>query len=470
MTRIDTNLFRDISTTRQQVPTDDSLAYELRSEDIKVIRLKSASYWIDYVCLLPTVPDWFKKQQALLNNNNPADNLVRAGMNLLDLNDLASVNRINEDNATLHQQSVKKLDSHNPHDQIKVKVLTTQDGHKQLSVNLTEMKSMSNEAEQVEKHLLGAVQGKGIASEMGNAKSEVYGELPPERPAKAVLRVTPQHLLVSYYTLRFMQSKDSKTKILYTLNFFRSIQKRISLDLREFGTRERMNSYMSQPFIHSSDANKSIINKASYTSGVLETGGIDSSKKNDQDFAELAFSKRMTVFDDKEISEMNDMASMRLYKVKGKFNNTIFSTCPSFPKFHCSFGEPVTKESEGGSNVLLGGISETSLKLMGRIDKIELDEKKEEVYVKDDFGVYILYDCVLQDMKNIEEELVGIASYFVSKAEVLQDVHSEKPQPCKDRLELLDDLLLLESRFQFRKVKLVMAYMECYEHITDPLE
>ena len=187
MTRIDTNLFRDISTTRQQVPTDDSLAYELRSEDIKVIRLKSASYWIDYVCLLPTVPDWFKKQQALLNNNNPADNLVRAGMNLLDLNDLASVNRINEDNATLHQQSVKKLDSHNPHDQIKVKVLTTQDGHKQLSVNLTEMKSMSNEAEQVEKHLLGAVQGKGIASEMGNAKSEVYGELPPERPAKAVL-------------------------------------------------------------------------------------------------------------------------------------------------------------------------------------------------------------------------------------------------------------------------------------------
>ena len=125
MTRIDTNIFRDISTTRHQVPTDDSLAYELRSEDIKVIRLKSASYWIDYVCLKPTIPDWFKKQQALLRAKDYTDSLVSTGMNLLDLNDLASVNRINEDNATLHIQSVHKLSSNNPHDQIKEKILTT---------------------------------------------------------------------------------------------------------------------------------------------------------------------------------------------------------------------------------------------------------------------------------------------------------------------------------------------------------
>jgi len=32
---------------------------------------------------------------------------------------------------------------------------------------------------------------------------------------------------------------------------------------------------------------------------------------------------------------------------------------------------------------------------MGRVDKFEIDETLEEVYVKDDFGVYILYDCVL---------------------------------------------------------------------------
>ena len=42
-----------------------------------------------------------------------------------------------------------------------------------------------------------------------------------------------------------------------------------------------------------------------------------------------------------------------------------------------------------------GGISEKSLKLMGRIDRVELNDAKEEVYIKDDFGVYIIYDCVL---------------------------------------------------------------------------
>ena len=115
-------------------------------------------------------------------------------------------------------------------------------------------------------------------------------------------------------------------------------------------------------------------------------------------------------------------------------------------------------------------MSERSLSLMGRIDKVELNEEKEEVYIKDDFGVYIMYDCVLQDMKGIEDELIKIASHYISKSEVLQDVHAEKPQPCKDRLELLNDILMLESKFQYRKVKLVMAYMECYEHIVDPLE
>ena len=56
---------------------------------------------------------------------------------------------------------------------------------------------------------------------------------------------------------------------------------------------------------------------------------------------------------------------------------------------------------------------------MGRVDHIELDEVQEEVHVKDDFGVYILYDCVLQDMKGMEEELIKICSYYINKAEEL---------------------------------------------------
>lgn len=188
----------------------------------------------------------------------------------------------------------------------------------------------------------------------------------------------------------------------------------------------------------------------------------------------MAHDKKLTVFDSKAIEEMNNMASMRQYKFNGVFNNQIFSTCPSFPKFHCTFGEPTQKVTVDMEMDLersqAGGVSAQSLKLMGRIDRVELDDAKEEVYVKDDFGVYILYDCVLQDMKGLEDELIKIASYYLSKSEVLQDPHSEKPQPGKDRLEMLDDLLQCEARFQYRKVKLVLAYVECYEHVVDPLE
>ena len=32
---------------------------------------------------------------------------------------------------------------------------------------------------------------------------------------------------------------------------------------------------------------------------------------------------------------------------------------------------------------------------MGRIEFVEINEAIKEVYIKDDFGSYILYDCVL---------------------------------------------------------------------------
>ena len=170
---------------------------------------------------------------------------------------------------------------------------------------------------------------------------------------------------------------------------------------------------------------------------------------------------------------MKNMASVRMYKVNGTFNNKVFSTCPSVPKFHCTFGEPTmnqTEDMEMDARASQGGVSKQSLKLMGRVDHFEIDETMEEVYVKDDFGIYILYDCVLQDMKGVEDELVKICSYYINRAEVLQDVHTEKPAPAKDRLECLSDLLEYEASFHFKKVKLCMAHLECYEHIVDPLE
>lgn len=51
----------------------------------------------------------------------------------------------------------------------------------------------------------------------------------------------------------------------------------------------------------------------------------------------------MAVFDADVIANMKNMASVRMFKMNGTFNNKVFSTCPSVPKFHCTFGEPTMR-------------------------------------------------------------------------------------------------------------------------------
>lgn len=55
-----------------------------------------------------------------------------------------------------------------------------------------------------------------------------------------------------------MESRDAKIKIQYSLNYFRAIQKRLMLDLREFGTRERILGDVSDPFIAPEEADQKI--------------------------------------------------------------------------------------------------------------------------------------------------------------------------------------------------------------------
>jgi hypothetical protein len=79
------------------------------------------------------------------------------------------------------------------------------------------------------------------------------------------------------------------------------------------------------------------------------------------------------------------------------FNNNVFSTSPSCPKYHAAHGEPVVHQpiseemDRNNENNLMGN----SIKLMGRIEFVEINEDSREVYIKDDFGIYIMYDCVL---------------------------------------------------------------------------
>ena len=75
---------------------------------------------------------------------------------------------------------------------------------------------------------------------------------------------------------------------------------------------------------HSHEANQQVINTSRNT---LKTG--KNVKDNKSEFEDAG--KPMTVFDEKAIKEMKNMASLRMYKCNGYFNNRVFSTCPSYP-------------------------------------------------------------------------------------------------------------------------------------------
>jgi hypothetical protein len=79
-------------------------------------------------------------------------------MNLLDINDLASANRINEDNAALHQTNVHKLKTNNPNNQVIVKSISTTDGEKLVNIDKMPVMMSQNHSGNIESHLLSAVQ------------------------------------------------------------------------------------------------------------------------------------------------------------------------------------------------------------------------------------------------------------------------------------------------------------------------
>ena len=55
-------------------------------------------------------------------------------------------------------------------------------------------------------------------------------------------------------------------------------------------------------------------------------------------------------------------------------------------------------------------------------------------------------------MRDLEEELLKIGSYYLSKHEFLVNTEIEKAYPIVDRISLLEDILNSELDYQFEKV------------------
>lgn len=89
-----------------------------------------------------------------------------------------------------------------------------------------------------------------------------------------------------------MRSRDNKTKILYTLNYFRSIQKRLAIDLREFGSRERVDAHFKEPMAYPKEGHKNAV-----TLGMANLGETSMGINNYAGPIDPLGGKKLMVFD-----------------------------------------------------------------------------------------------------------------------------------------------------------------------------
>jgi len=85
----------------------------------------------------------------------------------------------------------------------------------------------------------------------------------------------------------------------------------------------------------------------------------------------------------------DDLIDIHKLRFNDRIQNQIFSTNPILPRFHTTFGEPLTRQEismEMQSNKNQDNKKEDGKKLFGRLDIIYFNEAVVYYFVKDDLG------------------------------------------------------------------------------------
>ena len=150
-------------------------------------------------------------------------------------------------------------------------------------------------------------------------------------------------------------------------------------------------------------------------------------------------------------SMMKNLVDLKKWKYKNKFNYMMLNTCPIMPPFHSKHGEPVDDkflqpDFTDFKSTSKMHITNKSTYLLTRMDTIKVDTEKKEIYVVDDYGMYLMFDCSLDDMNSLDKELLKISTYYVKKNEAEFDFRAHQ-FPMIDRFQVLEDLYDYEFQY-----------------------
>ena len=179
------------------------------------VRVKKAD-WVELICFKPKLNnDQMYQASVLSSDKNWIDECLANMLETLNVQDVQNVNLIMESLSQLHYDKVK-------HGSVKTDFL---------NFDANDVDTFFTEQQ---KEFISLFKG------CFKAKGDFDHSKPSVSIESDSLHDIPQHLLFANYLLQTLEARQQKTKLLYTLNSFRSIQRRLTLELREMGTRDRV--------------------------------------------------------------------------------------------------------------------------------------------------------------------------------------------------------------------------------------
>ena len=227
-----------------------------------------------------------------------------------------------------------------------------------------------------------------------------------------------KHVIKSYLIERLLLHREYKRKIGYALNYFCSVQRRLTQDIIELTT--------------SHSACESSI--------------------------DIKSSKPSTAAAAASVSKMKSAANLGTAQVPP-------------PLFHEASGQPLTVKS--GTCTISGDAKaeardEANKSYLMDLKLVRID--KDEVRLADHSGVYVFLQGATQELAKVMERVLRAGSYYILQRERMEGAFKKKQKPIVDRGLVLLDLLRAECEFQYQKVWAVEKLMYVYEHTTDLLE
>jgi hypothetical protein len=243
--------------------------------------------WLKYIVLTPALSQQYHRQNAYFSQVT-LDSLLQLSFNLSDVHNLTLVTDTLQEKASFYSLSYNRNDSN-------------------IQTPMQILKNLSHGEEvQLESY---------FQTQTFNTTPDIKKK---EDPA-GIEKKCGVHLVQGYLSLRILKMREMKQKILYGLNYFRSIQRTLALDLREMGTRDRVMGDVDIVLPEEASSNTKSQNRHHATSA----SSINEELKRPLDQAKLI--------------------DFNQYKLNGRFINNLSATCPIIPIFHSTFGNPVER-------------------------------------------------------------------------------------------------------------------------------